>query len=124
MKQFIEVIWEFSNSTIDQEEEEEEEADQEAASWKDAVARHKILQLKGSTIPRGLVPLEMLFNTDGIVIKQIAPEMDDQVQDCNIGLAEEPQMISCQKESPCIINRGIYIFSKPTNMFFIGLMMI
>lgn len=42
---------------------------------------HKFLQLKGNTIPHRLVPLERLFNKDDIVVKQMAPEMDDQVQE-------------------------------------------
>ena len=99
----VEVTREFARSTIDQ----EEEVDQEATPWKDAVAGPKILQLKGNTIPCGLVPLERLFNKDDIATKQRAPEMDDQVQYYNIGSEEEPQMIKFSKESPCITNRGI-----------------
>lgn len=49
-----------------------------------------ILQLKGNTIPCGLVPLEGLFNKDDIASKQMAPEKDEKVEDCNIGSKEEP----------------------------------
>lgn len=105
MKIFIKVIGEFAHSTIDQEEEEEEY--QEDTPWKDIVAGSKILQLKGNTIPCGLVPLEMLFNKDDIVSKPIALEIDDRIEDCNIGSEEEPQMIKLSKESPGNIDKGI-----------------
>lgn len=78
VKRFIEFNWEFSHSTINQEEEEE---NQEATLWKDTVFGPKILQLKGNTIPCGLVPLERLFNKENIVSKTMAPEIDNQVED-------------------------------------------
>lgn len=59
VKRIIEVIGEFSNSTIDQE--EEKEVDQKTTSWEDTLVGHKILQLKANTIPRGLVPLEIIL---------------------------------------------------------------
>lgn len=55
VKRFIEVVGEFANSTIDQG--EENEAYQEPTSWEDTIAGHKILQLKGNIMPRGLVPI-------------------------------------------------------------------
>lgn len=61
---------------------------------------HKILQLKGNTIPRGLVQLERIFNKDDIASKPMTPEIYDQVEDCNIGSEEEPQMIRLSKGIP------------------------
>ena len=71
----------LTHSTIDQ---EEEEAYQEATSWKDTVARHKILQLKENTIPHGLVPMERIFSKDDIASKPMTLEIEDQVEDYNI----------------------------------------
>ena len=61
MKRFLETVGEFSNMEIDDYEEEEAEnvADNK---WEDEMAGSKVLQLKGNIIPRGLVPLERLFN--------------------------------------------------------------
>ena len=50
----------------------------------------KKLQLNGNTIPGGLVPSEIIFNKDDIASKQMAPEKDEQVEDCNIRSKEEP----------------------------------
>lgn len=45
------------------------------------MARHKIISLKGNTIPGGLVPLERLFNKDDATSKPMALEMNEQVED-------------------------------------------
>jgi len=97
MKRFLEIIGEFANSTIIQ---EEEEAYQETTSWEYIVAGCKILQLKWNTIRRGLVPLEKIFNKDDVTSKPMALEIDDQVENCNIGLEEEPQMIRLSNAIP------------------------
>ena len=34
--------------------------------WEEKVAGHKLLQLKGNVIPRGLVPLERLFDKNDV----------------------------------------------------------
>jgi len=64
------------------------------------VVGHKILQLKGNTIPLGLVSLEILFNKDDVASKQMALEMDEQVEECNIGLEDEPHMVVISKGIP------------------------
>lgn len=51
---------------------------------------HKNLQLKGDTIPRGLLPLEILFNNDVLASKPMASEMNKQVEYCNIVSEDEP----------------------------------
>lgn len=68
--------------------------------WKDTVAGKKNLQLKGNTIPRGLVPLERIFNKYDMASKPMAPEKDEQVEDYNIGTEEEPQRITLSKPIP------------------------
>lgn len=54
---------------------------------------HIILKLKGNIIPRGLVPIDRLFNKNYVASKPTTPEMDKQVEDCNIGLEDELQMV-------------------------------
>ena len=53
---------------IDAEEEVESE-DTSERDWDEKVAGNKVLQLKGNIIPRGLVPLERLFNKDDIPVQ-------------------------------------------------------
>lgn len=65
MKRFMETFGEFSNTEIDVCEEEEVE-DLSENKWEEKVAGHKVLQLKGNVTPRGLVPLERLFDKNDI----------------------------------------------------------
>jgi len=98
MKRFIDVVGEFTSSIIDKG--EEKEADQEPNSWEDIVVGHKILQLKGNTIPRGLVLLEILFNKNNVASKPTSLEIDEMVEDCNTGSEDEPQMVKLSKGIP------------------------
>ena len=38
---------------------------------KDSIVDHKIVELKGNFIPKGLVPLERLFSKDDTLLKPI-----------------------------------------------------
>lgn len=61
---------------------------------------HKILKLKGNTIPHGLVPLERLFSKNDVASKPTTPEMDEQVEYCNIGSEYENQIVKLSKGIP------------------------
>ena len=65
MKRFLETVGEFSNMEIYDEEEVESEVISKR-NWEEKVAGSKVLQQKGNIIPRGLVPLERLFNKNDV----------------------------------------------------------
>ena len=53
----------------------------------------EILQLKGNSIPRGLVPLEKFFDPNSVAREpQLVPSCKD-VEDVNIGTEEQPKII-------------------------------
>jgi hypothetical protein len=58
------------------------------------------LQLKDSILPRGLVPLEELFDFDDVAIKQKIEPTGKDLEDCNIGTDKEPKMIKLSKYLP------------------------
>ena len=66
MKRFLETMGEFSNMEIDVDEEEVESEDTSERNWEEKVAGNKVLQLNGNIIPRGLVPLEILFDKNDV----------------------------------------------------------
>ena len=68
MKTFLETVGEFSNMEIDACEEEEAE-DTSERNWEEKMAGSKVLQLKGNIIPRGLVPLERLFEKNDVSLQ-------------------------------------------------------
>ena len=68
VKRFLEIVGEFSNMEIDACEEEGTE-DTSERNWEEKMAGNKVLQLKGNVIPRGLVPLEILFDKNNVPLQ-------------------------------------------------------
>ena len=59
IKKFLELIGEFSTSFID--DDEDVEIDQLPSFSENSIVNHNIIELKGNFIPKGLVPLEVIF---------------------------------------------------------------
>lgn len=98
IKCFIEVVGEFSNLMMDQEDEDPTEEQQ--TNWEGSIADHKILQLKGNIISRGLVPLERIFNPNDVATKPSEQEIEEEVEHYNIGTKEDPKIIKLAKGVP------------------------
>jgi ribonuclease HI len=59
-----------------------------------------ILQLKNNVLPRGLVPLEDLFDFNDVAKKPKIEASGKEVEECNIGTEENPKMIKLSKSLP------------------------
>ena len=58
-----------------------------------SICGKEILELKADSIPRGLVPLEKLFDPNDVAKEpQLVPSYED-VEDVNIGTEEQPKII-------------------------------
>jgi len=79
MKRFLETVGEFSNMEIDNCEEDEAENTSEN-KWEEKMAGSKVLQLKGNVIPRGLVPLEILFDKNDVSLQPSKVTEENQVE--------------------------------------------
>jgi hypothetical protein len=66
MQRLLHTIEEFSSISIDQEGEDDESENQLTYELLNKVAGHNILELKTNHIPKGLVPLERLFDSHGV----------------------------------------------------------
>ena len=64
------------------------------------IANQKIMVLINNQIPKGLLPLEKLFEKDDIVVKPIVHPQKEEVEDHNIGTAKEPRNIKISKFMP------------------------
>ena len=64
---------------------------------KDSIADHKIVELKGNFIPKGLVPLERLFWKGDTLLKPTLQTTEESVVSCSIGSEVEPKMIQMSK---------------------------
>jgi len=60
----------------------------------------EVLQLKDNVIPKGLIPLEELFDQDDVAQKPSLTPTEKGVEDVNIGLAENPKMVKLSKALP------------------------
>ena len=99
MKRFLETVGEFSNMEIDAKEEVESE-DTSERNWEKKVAGNKVLQLKGNIIPRGLVPLEILFDNNDVPLQPSKVVVENQVEDLNLGNEADPKIVKLSKKIP------------------------
>ena len=67
INQFLTMVGNFEDAEIDQEEEQTKQRI-EIRNLKQSIGEQKIIQLKDNVLPRGLVPLEILFNANDVVV--------------------------------------------------------
>ena len=91
----LELIGEFANDLVDRD--QEIELVENDPYTKYSIADHKIVELKGNFIPKGLVPLERLFSKDDTLLKPTLQTIEESVVSCNIGSEVEPKMIKMPK---------------------------
>ena len=90
--EFLQNEGKFKDTSIDGEH-DDGEADIE-------VNQMEVLQLKNNFIPKGLLPLEELFNQDDVARKPSLLPTEKGVEDVNIGSAENPKMVKFSKVFP------------------------
>jgi len=61
------------------------------------IGGREILLLKNNCIPKGLVPLERLFDNNDVAHEPKMEPNEGEVEDCNIGTKEEPKIIKISK---------------------------
>ena len=97
IKQFLSMTEDFEDHQIDLESDEDELADE---TLKKKIGGQEIIQLKDNVLPRGLVPLEILFGANDVAVNQKKMNQDEQVEDCNLGTQLEPKMVKLFKGIP------------------------
>ena len=65
----------------------------------------EVLQCKYNSLPRGLSPLEELFDFNDVSRKPKMESTETNVEECNIGSVEEPKMIKLSKNMPPLIKQ-------------------
>ena len=75
----------------------------------------EILQLRGNSIPRGLVPLEKLFDPNDVARE---PQLVPCYEDVNIGTEEQPKIIKIARTlSPKAKRRYISLMKEYSDVF-------
>jgi hypothetical protein len=118
LKRFLQTIEEFSNISIDQENEEDETKNQQAPPFLNKVVGHNIVELKTNHIPRGLVPLERLFDNNDVSRKVVMKNQEQEVMDCNIGTTANPKIVKISRALPDEQrNRYVSLMKKIVDIF-------
>ena len=120
IKKKLELTGEFSKLFIDQDQDEEFEYADEYSE--NEIVGHKIIELKGNFIPKGLVPLERIFSKDYILLKPTMQSSEEDVISCNIGTEEQPRMVKILKYlSVEKMNMYIKLLKEFVDIFFLVL---
>jgi ribonuclease HI len=91
IKRFLETVDEFSALHIDQD--PDSEINPHADVFLNKIANHHIVQLPSNHIPKGLVPLERLFDRNDVAVKGKVSNEDVDVAECNIGTEKDPKFV-------------------------------
>jgi ribonuclease HI len=91
IRKFLESVDEFFALHIDQD--HDSEGDPHADVFLNKIVDHHIVQLPSNHIPKGLVPLEILFDENDVAVKFKGPTEDVDVAKCNIGTEEDPKFV-------------------------------
>ena len=65
--------------------------------FQNQIAVRDIVQLKNNIIPKGLVPLENIFDNNDVARNPKITANDEDIEDCNIGTQEYPKIIILSK---------------------------
>ena len=85
---------------------------------KDYLGGRDIVQLKRNHIPRGLIPLESLFDQNDVAKEPKVDPATYVVEDINIGTEEDPKIIKLSKKLPAVEKDGyVKLMKKYTDVF-------
>jgi hypothetical protein len=94
LRKFLESLDEFAETHTDQENQNDPiwimQEWEDSKEFHDKISNHRMIIPKNNQIPKGLIPLERLFNQDDIPSKTTPQPQPEEVEDCNIGTKENP----------------------------------
>jgi hypothetical protein len=98
------MVDEFSETHINQENQNDPtwimQEDEDPQKFQDKIANHCMLVLKNNQIPKGLIPLERLFDQNDIPLKSTLQPQPEEVEDCDIGTKDNPKLVKISKYLP------------------------
>ena len=78
----------------------------------------EVLKSKDQSLPKGLVPLEELFDLNDVAKKPKLEPIESEVEECNIGNKEKPKIIKLSKTLPAHIKlKCIELFKEFSDVF-------
>jgi hypothetical protein len=111
----------FENSNIDDEycdDEVDATTFMKEGYFDNQIVGRDIVQLKSNIIPKGLVPLEKLFDNNDVARSPKITVNEGDVEDCNIGTPEDPKIMKLSmKLNPQIIESYVKLMKKFLDVF-------
>jgi hypothetical protein len=112
---------EFENLNIDEEycdEEVDATAFTKEGFFDNQIKGRDIVQLKSNIIPKGLVPVEKLFDNNDVLRSPKITVNEGDVEDCNIRTPEDPNIIKLSKTlSPEVKERYVKLMKEFPHVF-------
>ena len=96
----MKTIEEFSNISIDQDDENGEAEIHDVELLQDTVVGHKIIELRKNHMPKGLVPLERLFDHNDVSRKAVIQTEETDVVDYDISSDANPKLVKISWKLP------------------------
>jgi hypothetical protein len=101
VERFLQMTDEFVNSNIDDEyccdQEEDATVFTNDDYFQNQIVDRDIVQLKKNIIPKGLVPLEKIFDNSDVARNPKTNSNDEDIEDYNTGTQEDPKIIKLSK---------------------------
>ena len=124
VKRFLKMIDEFASIKVDQEDQNPDSSefpvieDLPGISLLNHIAGHKVLQLKSNFIPKGLIPLEQIFDKNDVPARPTVKPEPSNTRQYNLGTEENPQYINLSSLLPKeIIQKYLNLFQKYKDAF-------
>jgi hypothetical protein len=74
--------------------------------------------LKKNQIPKGLIPLERLFDQNDIPLKSTLQPQPEEVEDCDIGTKEKPKLVKISNYLPLVMkSKYVELLKKYKDVF-------
>jgi len=64
------------------------------------IANHEVIELKTSHFPKGLVPLETLFESNDVRVEPTIQSSEDKIISCNLGTKLQPKFFNLSNSLP------------------------
>ena len=65
----------------------------------------EVLEFKDNTLPRGIFPLQELFDFNDVARKPKMESTEENIEECNLGSEQEPKMIKLSNTLPTSIKQ-------------------
>jgi hypothetical protein len=98
IKIFLDIVDEFSALHIDQDHDSKNNPRDDV--FLNKIANHHIVQFPSNNISKGLVPLEIMFDRNDVVVKFKGSADDVDVTDCNVGTEKDPKYVKLPSSLP------------------------